>query len=112
MWGKHPLPTVRSWKEARRFVCSIMGSSNALDALQAECVNWWAAKQGEWTESIRLFIQKLERMQGPTRVDDFVSRSHRVPGWQFIELLRHNNLPAMKRRLFLQGGRLLSRKLL
>ena len=110
MWGKHPIPTVSSWKEARRFVSGIMASSNALDALQTECMNWWAAKQDEWTENILLFIQKLDRMEGPTGAGDFVYRSHRVPGWQFIELLRHHNLPAMKRRLFLQAGRLLSRK--
>jgi hypothetical protein len=110
LWGKHPIPTVNSWKEARRFVCSIMGSSSALDALQAECVNWWAAKQDEWTESIHLFIQRLERIEGPTHGDDFVHRFHRVPGWQVVELLRHHNLPAIKRRLFLQAGRLLSHR--
>jgi hypothetical protein len=110
MWGKHPLPTVRSWKEARRFITNMMASSNELDGLQSECTNWWAAKQDEWAEGIRLFIHGLESAQRPSGVGDFVHPRHGIPGWQAIELLRHHNLPAMKRRLFLQAGRLLSGK--
>jgi hypothetical protein len=110
MWGKHPLPAVSSWKEAHGFIANMMGSSRQLDDLQSACTNWWAARQEEWTEEIRLFIQRVELAQHPLGVDDFVYPWHRVPGWQIIELLRHHNLPALKRRLLVQARRLLSGK--
>ncbi len=110
MWGKHPLPTVRSWKEAHRFITEMMTSSKELDRLQSECTNWWVANQEEWTEDIGHFIREIEPAQHPLGVNDFVYPWHGIPGWQFIELLRHHNLSALKRRLFLQAGRLLSGK--
>ena len=45
MWGKHPLPTVRSWREAHRFITEMMTSSKELDRLQSECTNWWVASR-------------------------------------------------------------------
>lgn len=110
MWGKHPLPTVRSWKEARKFITNMMTSSAELDGLQSECTKWWVAKREEWAEDIRLFTHKLESAPRPSGVDDFVHSWHSLPGWQIVELLRHHNLPAIRRRLFRQAARLLSAK--
>jgi hypothetical protein len=110
MWGKHPLPAVKSWKEAHGFITNMMASSRELDSLQEACTNWWATKQEEWTEGIRLFIHEAELAKHPSGVGDFVYPWHGVPGWQIIELLRHHNLPALKRRLAVQAGRLLSGK--
>lgn len=108
MWGKHPIPTVSSWKEASRFIHEMMGSSTKLDRLQSECLEWWAHQQEQWAESIRAFIQNAQKRGAPEDPGEFVYRRHSMPGWQILELMRHHNGAAIRRRVSLQIARFFS----
>lgn len=108
LWGPHPVPAVSSWSEARTLMVRLMSSSEALDRLQRECIEWWARKQHDWRSSAASFIEHAGNSTLQASPDAIVNPQYHQRGWQIRELLRHHNLPAMQRRIRLQLARKLS----
>ena len=108
MLGDHPLPTVRSWREARRLTEQLLKDPVRLNTLQKQCTDWWSAYQKRLSAEIGQF---LEARSGTT--DEIVPlRSFwpRVWGWQYFELIRHHSFPALLRRISRQFGRVIGRR--
>lgn len=109
LFGRHPIPTFNSWYEASAFVRDIYKSSNSIDALQEEVLNWW-----RYTASNA--IAEIERIIVDGQKDIFRKDLCRFPvnsfyigrkAEQFVELARHHSVPAAMRRLRLSTRRLL-----
>lgn len=59
--GDHPFPTFLDWGEAAIFCANMMKDPQGLDQLQAECMDWWKAKEESLSVELRNFIQNGER---------------------------------------------------
>jgi hypothetical protein len=96
--GDHPMPTVGSWSEGRSFIRKAIKRPEQLNAMQTECMQWWAAYKAEYTVKAGEFLAargvSAEQAAGP-----FLSAWGRSPFWQPIELLRHHDLGALARRV-------------
>ena len=106
--GSHPLPTVSSWAEGRQFANRLINDPPRLEALHTTCMQWWAGYKRDLIRNIGVFLE--ERSQAS---DDLVPlRSHlpHLPLWQYGELLRHHNLPALSRRVSKQIRRLVKQR--
>jgi hypothetical protein len=109
--GSHPIPTVRSWSEARSLVVDLLDNPQRLDALQAEIHGWWSEKIAQIRAEIGEFIE--ERSNDPTDATRklFEPRANSNI-WRYFELARHHDLRAGGRRIamivsrVLQGSRL------
>jgi hypothetical protein len=103
--GEHPIPTVRSWREARRLVMELIQQPARLDELQAECMTWWQNFKQSYSREVCEFL--MERSADPEllTVDKLASKWGRTPSWRTIELLRHHDTRAVLRRLQRQARR-------
>jgi hypothetical protein len=101
--GDHPLPTVRSWPQARRLVQRLLNDPAKLDNLQLRCTGWWRNYQTELSTRVGAFL--AERSNAMAELNPLNSRWATVPGWQYFELLRHQSPRGLLRRI----GRQLSR---
>ncbi len=103
LFGKHPLPTFVSWPQAARFLGKIVKDAAALDALQAECMNWWLMYQ----QNLQLRI--ADHLTNPPNASTgpYVYWQRKLPAAQAVELLRHHTFPALSRRVKLQFSRFL-----
>lgn len=112
--GKHPLPTFSSWTLAAEFVKRMWADKRALDQLQADCLAWWSNYKSNVAVEIEGFVNRLWNNH-PSGMGAFVRGYARIPGWPAFELLRHHNLPALRRRIqrqtmrLIQQGRLFER---
>ena len=106
--GNHPLPTVSSWSEGRDFANSHLNDPVKLNALQATCMQWWANYKLTLTKNVGNFL--LERSHATDDVVPLRSRLPHLPLWQYAELLRHHNAPAIYRRVSKQAARLLKQR--
>lgn len=99
--GDHPLPSVRSWVEARRLLLRMARSPAQLDALQATCVEWWLRTKSALGEQVSEFIERSKDCV-------FASRSPYVENrlWQAFELTRHHSASALARRVGRQCNRM------
>jgi hypothetical protein len=102
--GDHPLPTVRTWREARHLVRRYLDDPEALNQLQQECIRWWADYQARLADRIGGFL--TERSAAGGQAHPFRSRLPSMPGWNYVELLRHHNAHALRRRAETQFRRL------
>ncbi|HWT67171.1 MAG TPA: hypothetical protein VN151_13740 [Terracidiphilus sp.] len=102
--GNHPLPTIRSWSQARRLVMHLLKNPAELDALQLKCTQWWKDYQAELTQKIGAFLS--ERSNATDEVVPLRSRLPLIPGWQYFELLRHQTLLGLARRVTRNCARL------
>jgi hypothetical protein len=103
LFGSHPLPTFTSWPQAARFVASIRADSIALNKLQQACLSWWHSYKPTLSTQIESFF-------AATAVDapeSSLNWQYRMPGWQTVELLRHQTLSTLSRRVRLQSARLM-----
>lgn len=113
--GDHPLPTFYSWKEAGAFMSRLWSTPAQLDALQRECLAWWAAYKHRLTERIGEFMSRLDGQTATARTR-YIAAYARIPGWSLVELTRHHTPRALLRRLerqtrrFVTTGRILVRK--
>ncbi len=108
--GDHPLPTVRSWRQARQMIRKLIRNPDDIDRLQTECVDWWDEYKKSLSASIGEFL--YERSTSSTDREMVVSRLQRLPAWHFLELVRHHDSRALVRRVRRQATRLLfSRKM-
>jgi hypothetical protein len=104
--GEHPLPTVASWREARRFISRMLTAPSEMDALQLRCTNWWNSYKKQYSSLIGRFLAERSS-DNSERLESMVSSLHAVPLWRVTELLRHHSATAFSRRLLRQGERLL-----
>lgn len=106
--GDHPLPTVRSWSEARNLVRTMLRDPDGIDRLQSECVAWWDGYKNSFREAVGRFLaaRSSDAFLEPGSV---ASSLQKLPGWQAFELLRHHDAPAFARRVSRQTKRLLTR---
>ena len=106
--GDHPLPTVSSWREGRMLVNRLLRKPDELQQLHNACLSWWRDYQRKLIAEIGSFLEERSRKN-----DDLVPLRSRLPGlpfWQYAELLRHHNLPALYRRAERQIGRLVKQR--
>ena len=106
--GDHPLPVVSSWAEGRSLVRSLINDPASLTALQQTCQQWWASYQARLIANIGSFLERRSNAS-----DDLVplrSNLPKMPYWQYLELLRHHNIPALGRRVSRQLTRLVQDK--
>ncbi len=105
MLGPHPVPTIRSWGEARALVAELLADPARLDALQAECMAWWAAKKVELRKEAGVFLAARTADPAPRTAAMFEPKAN-TRLWRWTELLRHHNLEALWRRATLTVKRL------
>jgi len=106
--GDHPMPTFRSWTEARHMIGKMLRNPDDIDRLQEECMQWWDSYKRAYTARVGEFLQErsgdMAAEMGP-----MVSKIQTIPGWQVLELTRHHNTSALLRRASRQANRLLTR---
>ena len=103
--GDHPMPTVRSWSEARRMIWKMLRNPGDVDCLQKQCVTWWAQYKIDFSARVGEFL--AERAIAPRlETERVVSPIQSLPGWRVAELLRHHDTRAVLRRISRQAGRL------
>ena len=106
--GPHPMPTVRSWPQARGLIRELLRSPAHMDALQRECLAWWKRYKADYTLALGEFLATHADPADPSpATGPMVSPRAGKPGWQARELLRHHDLRAAGRRVQRQLGRLL-----
>ncbi len=103
--GQHPLPTVSTWADGRRFANRLLSDRVLLSELQQSCLEWWARYKVSLIERIGAFLE--ERSNTDDQMMPLRSRLPSVPLWQYAELLRHHNMPALYRRVSKQTNRML-----
>lgn len=103
MMGSHPLPTFADWNQAARFMAGLRDDPQALNSLQAKCIQWWLDYKMKLSSQIESFLAvPAEQASG-----GFASWTCSLPGWQFTQLLRQQNMQSFSRRVRLQCKRLL-----
>jgi hypothetical protein len=105
LFGDHPIPTVRCWKEGRHLIDSLLGDPHGLNVLQDKCMDWWKNYKKEYSASVGHFL--AGRSTVVPQIEPAVSSRYRMPFWQPIELLRHHNARAAIKRIRRQATRLL-----
>ena len=50
--GPHPMPTFRSWDQAREMIRGMLRDASKIDALQNECIDWWASYKRSYIEQV------------------------------------------------------------
>ena len=103
--GDHPLPTVRSWSEARTIIEGLMRVPERMDDLQNQCVEWWREYKITLVGKIGEFLE--ERSQAADQLIPLRSRLPNLPFWNYFELLRHHSLAAFGRRVKMHSSRLI-----
>jgi len=108
LWGDHPVPTVRSWKEAHSFIRHMLENPTELDVLQQRCTTWWKLYKLQLSQDMGEFLHRRSAATGPTLLEDVVLPKYHRPGWKVRELLRHHDSHAFVRRISRQVTRVLS----
>jgi hypothetical protein len=96
---EHPLPSFSRWTDAKHFVERLVRDGAALDALQTECLNWWAEFKTKLSDRLRVFVANA--LEHPDE-ESSLRISIPQPIWQIAELVRHHNIPALRRRVVRQ----------
>jgi len=104
--GDHPMPTVRSWAEARRRIAELLVHPEQMDALQQRCIAWWRQYKIDYTLQAGRFLAARSADGGKGLGPVVFAKQHR-PGWRIIELLRHHDRRAVARRVKRQIDRLI-----
>jgi hypothetical protein len=101
LFGRHPLPTVRSWSRARDLMDDWRRRPEAIDALQREILHWWAEEKASWRVRAQEFVRRGMRGELKGELAAWNVTSNRVLRRlaHSIELARHHSLPAVGRRL-------------
>lgn len=104
--GDHPMPTVRSWSEARRMITRMLRNPDDIDVLQQQCIAWWDGYKRDYSTQVGRFLEERAAQPPPDMVP-LTSSFQQLPGWRAFELLRHHNASAMMRRVNRQALRLM-----
>ena len=103
LFGDHPLPTVRNWRQARGLVRGYIDDPVRLNELQQQCHDWWTSYQRQLVDRIGAFL--ADRAAAGDQVNPLRSRLPSMPGWQYLELSRHQSASALYRRVARQISR-------
>jgi hypothetical protein len=104
--GEHPVPTVRSWPEARAFIEQLLNKPAEIDALQQRCIAWWNEYKQSYRGQVIEYIGR--RVADPEPVQEpIMGKAYSIPGWRAVELLRHHDTHAVMRRVQRQITRVL-----
>jgi hypothetical protein len=106
--GKHPLPTVDSWSQGRQLAVNLLADPARLDELQQTCLQWWKQYKCKLIERIGIFL--TERSNTEDVLVPLRSNLPNWPLWQYVELLRHHNLPGLGRRVAQQAQRIVQQR--
>lgn len=101
--GNHPLPTVDSWSEGRRLVKHLLNDPDQLRELHQTCLQWWLNYKSSLIANVGAFLE--ERSNATDDLVPLRSTLPKLPFWQYAELLRHHNIPALYRRVERQIAR-------
>lgn len=102
LFGKHPIPTFRSWSDAAVFVRGI--TPPAADALQADIGQWWAQYQEALQKRV---AEHVERSMNPVKVFAGTSGAQRLSTLRRLTgLLRHATIGSTVERIGIVGERL------
>lgn len=107
--GDHPMPTVRSWAEAARLITRMMRNPDDMDALQQQCLAWWAEYKRAYRAEAGQFLEERSA-RATEETGPLTTPVQQMPGWRTMELLRHHNASAFLRRMHRQATRLLRDK--
>ena len=102
--GDHPLPTVRSWSEARQMIGRMLENPAQIDGLQERCISWWETYKLEYSAQVGEFL-RIHSANTAGRTAPVVSSAQKLPGWQMLELARHHDAAAFSRRIRKQIAR-------
>ena len=78
--GDHPLPTVRSWPEARRMIGRMVDNPAQIDALQERCVSWWERYKREYSAQVGEFL-RVRSADTTVWETSPISFTQKLPGW-------------------------------
>ena len=104
--GEHPIPTVRSWLEARTLIEQMLGKPGEIDALQERCLSWWDDYKQSYREQVIEFVSRRAADPEPVK-EPIMGKAYSIPGWRAVELLRHHDANAVMRRVQKQVTRVL-----
>lgn len=101
LFGPHPIPTFRSWADARRYCRRLIDDKPRLLQTQAEIAAWWAAVKDNTRAQLR------QALTGPSHSADLQAFSRRAHNryqllhepLRLIGLLRHQSTRSLVRRL-------------
>ncbi len=97
----HPIPQFHDWPAARAWAEDIYSRPADLDKLQAEILDWWAAKKLEVRKTVSAFVAAGKSGEFRERLQrDFAGRSSLMtqPA-RLWELYRHHDASAMRGRV-------------
>lgn len=104
--GEHPIPTVRSWREAHSLVRKMLRNPSEIDALQQQCMAWWDDYKRDYREQVGEFLRLHAADSAPIN-EPVMAKKYSMPGWRAIELLRHHDMNAAMRRVSKMATRVL-----
>lgn len=99
--GPHPIPTFRTWQDARRYAETLFADKRQLLAKQEEISSWW----GLYKEEVRSDLQT--HITGPSRSEELINYANLLRNrvsilhepLRLAELLRHQSAASLRRRL-------------
>lgn len=106
LFGSHPIPTFRSWGQARAYCIQLLNDRAALEWTQRELFTWWQDRKLATRRAVQT------RIQDPRYNDSLRRYAARLPnrrrllyeGLRLGELIRHQSPESLTRRLRNPGG--------
>jgi hypothetical protein len=96
--GDHPIPTVKSWQEARQLIESLIDKPDKINELQESIVTWWSTYKTRYQAEVAEFIGRRSLDTAPIS-EPLVTKKYGMPGWRALELMRHHDTRALLRRV-------------
>jgi hypothetical protein len=103
--GDHPMPTVRSWREAHGLITELLQTPAQMDVLQQNCMNWWKVFKHDYTLRVGEFLERRSHADPGADVPVMLPK-YNQPAWRVREMLRHHDMRAFVRRVQKQVTRL------
>jgi len=106
LFGPNPIPVVHDWRAARDYIQATMLDKEFLLRLQGEIHRWWDSRKTTVRNQVRSIITgpsynvELQRYGGLLRNRSPVLHG----GLRILELLRHQNVSSLRRRLLSPAG--------
>jgi hypothetical protein len=109
--GPHPIPAVYSWSQAASLIKTLSKDPVQLEALQQRIANWWMQYKQSKRSAINRFIsEKIGTREGKLSTRRIPSTSPMWPVRRTIELLRHQSVMSLFRRVKRPFVKLASRR--
>ena len=100
LFGNHPIPTFRNWRQALKFAQRSMKDPSVIDSLQAQVLDWWKNYEQELSCRFRSFVVSGARGEYRNNLSLWRFPSGVLSRlWQAMELTRHHSTKAMIRRV-------------